>query len=444
MSSNGGTSAVRYRDLFRDREFSALFVADVLSKVGSQLGKFALAALVYDRTRSTSLTAITFAVTFLPGLLGGPILATLADRYPRRQLLITCDIIRAILMAIIVFGSPFMPVLASLGILLIVEFVRVPFGAARMAMLADILEGDRFAAGNALVGASQQVVQVAGFGVGGFVVVTVGAQTALLADTLSYAVSAFILGIFIVARPTPAPKDGKRPHLLKDTMEGIRIVHETGRLPTLFWLLMLGPTVLATAEGLAIPYADILGGGDTVAGLFLAAAPFGQAIGLGIVGRMSQRRRERVLIPFSMAVGLCVALTGFIPLPIVITIGLFLAGIFMGHIAHIQASIVGLITPDVRGRIIGLGNTVLQLGQGIAILLAGFVAEQTSLRSVLAWSGIGAVAAVFIVSAVGSPHGGRHRADPRQLRRMRRQLRDARQATEHKSASRLTSIHHVR
>lgn len=423
MSRVGRSSGVRYRDLFRDREFSALFIADVSSRIGSQLGKFALAALVYNQTKSPGLTAATFAVSYLPGILGGPLLSTLADRWPRRPLLISCDLARAGLMATIALID--MPILVALAILLLVELVRVPFGSARMAMLSDILSGERFSAGNALVGASQQAVQVIGFGVGAAVVTTLGARVALLSDTTSYLVSACLLALFI--RPRPAPQDPKRerPRLFRDAFAGVRVVRETGQLPTLFWLLFLGPTALATAEGLAIPYADAIGADQHMAGLFLAVTPLGSVLGLTVIGKLSHRQRDRVLIPFSVVVGGCVALAGLLPVPAVIVGALFLAGVAMGHMAHIQASIVGLISTDVRGRVIGLGQTVLQIGQASALLLAGFVAQVTSVQGVLLYTGICASVAVLVVSSVGSPHASKHRADPRARRRdarLQRQL----------------------
>jgi MFS family permease len=416
-------SGVRYRDLFGDREFTALFTADVASRVGSQLGKFALAALVYYKTQSLAATAATFAVTYLPGIIGGPILSTLADRLPRKPLLVTCDLIRASLMVWIAVVN--MPIWLALAILLLVELVKVPFSSARMAILADIFEGPRFVAGNALVGASQQAVQVIGFGFGAVLVAQLGPQFALVLDTCTYVLSALLIGTLVRRRPAPkSTEPGKFPNLLKDTAVGIRVVHETGRMPTLFWLLFLGPTVLATAEGLAIPYADLLDA-NQLAGIFLAATPAGTVIGLSVVGRMSQRTREKVLIPFSMAVGICVAITALVPIPFVITLSLFLAGLAMGHLAHLQGSIVGLVSSDVRGRIIGLANTVLQIGQGLAILLAGIVADATSIQYVLLYSGVGATIGVLFVSAVGAPFAGKHRDDPRARRRARRKARRA-------------------
>ncbi|GAA2757100.1 MFS transporter [Actinopolymorpha rutila] len=397
MRRADGPARTGYRGLLRNHEFSGLFVADVASRIGSQLGKFALAALVYERTRSAALAAVTFAVTYLPGLLGGPVLSTLADRLPRRGLLITCDVVRAVVTALIALLGDNIPL--ALALLLLAEFFRVPFGAARTAILADVLPAERFAAGNALVATSQQAVQVIGFAAGGFVVVLIGSPAALGVNALAYAVSAVLLAVFVVSRPAPArPAGGARHPILRDTWQGLRVVRDTARMPSLFCLLFLGPTVLATAEGLALPLAAELGLGDQGAGILLAAPPLGSAVGLLAVGRMSTRGRERLVAPGSVAVGLCVAAAGLAGPAVLVVAALLLAGLAMGHVAQLQAAIVGLVPAGARGRVVGLANTALQLGQALALLLAGVIAQATSSRGVLVGAGVAAgMAAAAVV-----------------------------------------------
>lgn len=57
---------MRYRQLFAHREFRALFAADVLSIAGTYLARVAVASLVFQRTGSAALTALTFAISYLP------------------------------------------------------------------------------------------------------------------------------------------------------------------------------------------------------------------------------------------------------------------------------------------------------------------------------------------------------------------------------------------
>ena len=83
---NAAEQAARtsFRDVFAIAEFRALWTAQLLSVVGDQLARVALTVLVYDRTRSSLLAAVTFAVSIVPTFIGGLTLAWLADRYPRR------------------------------------------------------------------------------------------------------------------------------------------------------------------------------------------------------------------------------------------------------------------------------------------------------------------------------------------------------------------------
>ena len=73
-----------FRDVFAVAEFRALWMAQLLSVIGDQLARVALTVLVYDRTRSALLAAVTFVVSIVPTFVGGMTLAWLADRYPRR------------------------------------------------------------------------------------------------------------------------------------------------------------------------------------------------------------------------------------------------------------------------------------------------------------------------------------------------------------------------
>src|ERR1700712_716707 len=80
-------------------EFRGLFTAHLLSLLGDQLARVALAVLVFSRTGSALLTALVYALGFLPAVVAGPLLSPLADRWPRRELMIGCDLVRAVLVA---------------------------------------------------------------------------------------------------------------------------------------------------------------------------------------------------------------------------------------------------------------------------------------------------------------------------------------------------------
>src|SRR6266496_1976599 len=103
-----GAAQATFGEVFAVGEFRALWLAQVLSVAGDQLARVALTLLVFDRTGSPLLAAVTFAASVVPTFVGGITLSGLADRWPRRRVMIACDLSRALLVA--TMALPGMPV----------------------------------------------------------------------------------------------------------------------------------------------------------------------------------------------------------------------------------------------------------------------------------------------------------------------------------------------
>ena len=86
----------------------------MLSVAGDQLARVAITLLVFQRTGSALLAAITFAASIVPTFVGGVTLSGLADRLPRRQVMIACDLARVVLVAVMAIpGMPVFPMICS-------------------------------------------------------------------------------------------------------------------------------------------------------------------------------------------------------------------------------------------------------------------------------------------------------------------------------------------
>lgn len=79
-----------FRDVFGVAKFRAVWFSEILSVTGDRLALVALTLLVYDRTRSPLLAALAYASGYLPRVIGGLLLAGLADRRPRRTVIVVC------------------------------------------------------------------------------------------------------------------------------------------------------------------------------------------------------------------------------------------------------------------------------------------------------------------------------------------------------------------
>jgi MFS family permease len=384
-----------FREVFAVREFRPLFGTFLLSTAGDELARVALTVLVYQRTSSPLLTALTFAIGHLPWLLGGPLLSAFADRLPRHRVLITTDVLRALLL--VVMAIPGMPLPALLGLLFLVSLCAPPFESARSALMADVLEGERYAVATSLTNVTLQLAQVVGFLAAGALVAVLDPSAALLIDAATFAVSAVWLSAGLRRRPAPVVAAGELSRTLwQDTAEGLRLIRRSPRLLSIVGLLWLGTFFAYAWEGVATPLADELGRGATALGLLLAANPLGVTIGGLLLARLVPApTRERLMGPLVvlslvplLAGGVAVAIAGPGSLTFAVLIGLlFVSGLGASWVIPLNVSFVQAVPSAYRGRAFGVAVSGLYGVQGIGALMAGLAAEGVAASGVVALCG---------------------------------------------------------
>ena len=392
-----------FSQVFAVGEFRALWLAMLLSVGGDQLARIAMTVLVYVRTRSPLLTALTYAVTLLPWLVGGLGLSGLADRLPRRRVMIACDLARmalVLLMAAVSLSGSAVALWTMVALLFLVTLLDSPFKAARAALVADILSGEKYVLGTTITQITFQVGTVLGFSLGGLVVAGLGTRAALLTDAATFAVSALLLALWVRPRPAAAPHGpGQGSSHWADMTAGVQLVFADSTLRTLMlfgWLV----TFYVVPMGLAAPYAARFPAPPLAVGtgLIFAAIPFGTAVGTFILGRLvSPARRQRWM--GGMAVGSCAVLMlcwlhpGFPASIAIFTV----AGAFAGYQIAANAAFVVAVPAERRGQAFGLANGGMQVFQGVWFIVAGAVAGALSPATMIAISGgIGAVIAAML------------------------------------------------
>ncbi len=401
-----------FRDVFGVAEFRALWLAQLLSVAGDQLARVALTVLVYDKTRSALLAAITFVVSLVPTFIGGVTLAWLADRYPRRSVMIACDLTRFAL--VLVMTIPGIPLAGLVALLFVVTLVGAPFTSARAAIYPDVLTGDRYLLGTAVTLTTYQFAQVLGFAAGGTIVGFFGTRTTLIVDAGTFVASALIVRASVRPRPAPATASGDRaPTRLAGIVAGAHLVlaRPALRTPLLFGLLAAFYTA---PEGVAAPLAHGLGGGARAVGVILAADALGQTAGAIMFSRfVAPRTRLRLMGP--LAVAACAVLILFFWRPglSVSLLILCASGLCASYQLAANAAFVTATPPAQRSQAFGLAQGSLSLSQGTVMILAGAAAQHHSPARVIAVCGAaGAVVALAVmVSAAHDsdrPTNGRH------------------------------------
>ena len=308
------TSATRRATLFRHPDFRRLWVGDTVSQFGTQLTVLALPVLAVrvlgaDELQMGLLGTFEFLAFLVIGLPAG----AWVDRWPKKRVLVTGDLVRAVAL-----GS--LPLAWALGVLgfgqlLVVALVTgvctVFFDVAYQSYLPDLVEPEDIGQGNAKLQASQSVAMIGGPALAGGLVRLVGAPLTIAFDAVSFVVSAAFVGR-IRHVDTPPPAAGRRP-IVEEVREGLSFVLRD----PLLWRIAASTSTnnffsSMTGAMLVIFVLEDLGLSPGQMGLALGIGAAGGLLGALVTPRINRLVGEGRTIPLSVL--LCVPAGIFLPL----------------------------------------------------------------------------------------------------------------------------------
>lgn len=215
----------RIGGLWRHRDFRLLWIGETVSQFGSVATTVAIplvAVTVLDA--SAFAVGLLSAAVWLPWLLFGLPAGAWVDRLPRRPLMLWCDLISLVLLASVPFAAWF-------GVLTLPHLITVAFLAGVSALffstayqvfLPAVVSEKDLSEANAKMQGSESAAQVGGPGLGGLLAQAFGAVTSLVADAITFAVSAFCLLRMKVNEPRPEKPARKKTSIISDIREGLR------------------------------------------------------------------------------------------------------------------------------------------------------------------------------------------------------------------------------
>ena len=211
--------------ILRHPDFRRLWVADLLSQLGSRLSMSAIPLLaVLTLNASTLQVSLLRTCETAAWLLLGLFAGAWADRIRCLPVLVYADVGRALLFASI-------PVAWWFGVLTLTQVyvVLVPagiltvlFDVAHNSYLPRLLESDRLLPGNAKLAANHSIGAVVGAGAGGVLVQWLGAALTIGIDALSFLWSA--LWLRSIRTPEAQPVKADRPNLRREIADGLHYV----------------------------------------------------------------------------------------------------------------------------------------------------------------------------------------------------------------------------
>jgi MFS family permease len=385
--SEGKTTRVGYGAAVASREFRAIFAGQLVSVAGTSVAAVALTIVVFRRTDSPLLASLTFALGFLPYLLGGGLLSSIVDRVRPRRLVVASDTASAVLGALMAW--PAIPVPILFALLLAIGTLSSMSGGARAALVRSSVSDEAYVPARSLMRIASQFAQIGGNACGGVLLILLTTSGALLVNAASFAFSAAVVRLVVADYPNVGERT--QAALLRDSLHGARSVFAHAQLRRLLLVGWLAPMFAVAPEAVAAPYVAHHHGPSAQVGLWLVALPLGIIAGDIFGVRFLTAHQQRVLMAPAAVASFAPYLAFVLDPRFPIAVGLLVTSGACGlYSLGLDARVRDAAPPRLFARAMTLNSAGLMTLQGVGFTLAGAVAQ-----------GVGASTAIAIAGGCG-------------------------------------------
>lgn len=364
----------------RHREFRLLLAGQTAAALASWMDQVARGWLMYELTNSPVQLGLVQGMRALPILLLSPVAGSVADRYPRKQLVTAAQVLAGGL-----FGA--LTVLVATGRVRPWHLYAVAFGMAvaqtfhqpaRAAMVADAVPGSHLTNAIGLNSIGFNVARSTGPAVAGVLIAAFGTASCYAVQTAFYAL-AIVVTVRLRSTPSTVAAGGAPESFRRSTVEGWRFSWRTEAVRA-------GLLVTTCASLFIIPFTtllpvfarDILGVGATGQGTLLTAMGIG-AIGSAFLIASLGHELPRGLLMLCGVTLYGLGVVAFAASPSFRVSLALMAVIGMAHVSSyaLVQTVIQTYSPSAfRGRtmaIFQLGEVVMTIGGMLAGFLAGIV-----------------------------------------------------------------------
>jgi MFS family permease len=368
-----------FRKVFANRDVRNLQLAGVGSTLGVWAYGVALPVYAYHAGGPRAV-GLLFGARFVLGALAGPWVGILADRWSRRRVMLTSDLLRCGMLA----G---MTAVASTGgnayaiyVLAIAStVVAVAYNPAQAALLPSLVDSpDQLTAANVVGNTISSVGMFAGPALGGVLLALSGpAAVFALTGALTVWSVAFVL---LIPRDQP-PEPPERPHFLAELTAGFTTMIHRPALRVVMGLTAAQALVDGALEVLLVVLAiRLLHGGNASLGWLNTAIGIGSILGAFVVAVVATRRRLAGgfaigLVLSSVPLAICAAVSSLAP-------ALILVGILGVGAIFCQVNGVTLLQRSTENEVMGRVFAVFE-----SLILTGLAVGSLATPAVIGWIG---------------------------------------------------------
>jgi MFS family permease len=368
-----------YNRLLTAGDFPLLFLGQLVSQLGDWMNRVALLVLAYALTGQGLAVAIATLAQLLPRAIMFPFGGVLADRFPKRWLMLTTDLVRAALAASLIFVDRADRLWWVYLSTVLLHSLSAIFNPARSAILPAIVSRDLLGPANALNNITMQAAIFFGPALGGVLVAQFGVNAVFLINGATFVISA--LFIWFMRVQEPEIKDRPFGSIRQDLHDGWGVVRTNRTLIVLFGAIFIGAVV---ANGIGVLLVSLLV--DPLAqptdrlGFLLTCVGMGMVVGAApavwLFNRYPPATLQLAVIAGVIATMLTIGITDSFW---VVAIALFINGICTATIdVVVLTTVQRTAPPDRLGRVMGLLFWINALGQVAGASAAGLLPRFTT------------------------------------------------------------------
>ena len=377
----------------RVRNYRLYFIGQVISVTGTFMQAIAQDWLVYSMTHSPTLLGIVAAIQYLPLLVLGPWGGVIADRFPKRRMLIATQTIFGVLALILGLLTLLGWVQLWMVIVLALCFglTNVVDNPSRQSFIVEMVGKDEVRNAVTLNTSLVNLARVLGPAMAGVLIAGVGMAPCFLLNALSYIA---VIVMLLLMRSQGIEMSQPSQHQGGQLQEGFRYVWRTPVLRNALLLMAVLGTMTYEFQVSLPPLAQRVFHGD--AGTYAALSA---ATGLGsVMGGLLTARRHQATVALvasaGLGLGFAVCLAALMPTFILALLALVVAGFFSNQFIALGNSTLQINSdPRLRGRVMSYWAMAFLGSTAVGGPIVGWISAALGPRFGLLAGGVAAVLA---------------------------------------------------
>jgi len=355
--------------------FLLLWLGQLTSQLADRIFVYVLMIVVYELTHSNLGVSLPLLAFGIPSVLVAPWAGVFVDKLDRKWIMVVSDVLRGLLILLIIpliFRSVGLIFLISLLIYTAAQF----FAPAETSSIPELVEKTNLIVANSLFMITWMASSVLGLGLGAPIVNLLAEQGTFVAAAVLYFASG--AAILLVPLKTQKPAPQRKSHVLKDIMIGFEFIRRKTVVSVALFKLFVGASAIATLSLLAISYSSkVLMIGEKNFGYLIIVVGVGMFVGMATLERIRHYLKMGTIVIisflFSGAALLLLSTTSDLRLAILLIGILGVGNIYIT--STLQTILQSKIPRQIRGRVFGVQNMLINSAFTFPVVLFGFFAD---------------------------------------------------------------------